>query len=215
MKILENTNLIRINGTFDMAALNPTWIKNNFPDIEVGEKIKLHFNGIVPITEVQFNLGDYRIILNPTTLIFQPIKFDKDVLDTILDNARIILRQFPHTMVGIMGINYRYETTVSKYKELFSHPEMTSRLNKHGYNNIVNLVYRLYYNKKPVNIMIVTDPKNENRLTINVNFHFDVKSTQDCLDFLNVDGIPNVLIKYLDQSHLLIEDIFKCEVKDV
>jgi len=202
MKIIDGSWSLVIVGKWNRYILNPSWVgKNLFGE----EQIKVEFPVNNPDLPPRYVTAD-NIIFIPAThrinFIAQEPYSDK-MLTKIGGMSRVLLQTLSHTPISAIGANFGFEQSSDKFESLnlFKFHDSDKLADNELILKSSEIRREFEICNRLLNFKIIY---NENKVTFDFNFHYNVSNSTEALDIL----VDTLLLENRDISFDILKKIY-------
>jgi hypothetical protein len=201
MKIGTEFTSFVIVGQWNSAIFTPEWVSKYLIPNPINIEVLINnTNG-----SFRFSTDEFRFFIIDGRFHFVILKHNDEVYSKIGDLAYKIVDYLPHTPVSAFGINYLFESentdNTDTLNTLFSFSDDLTISNQ-GYQYTNSIIRRTLL--KDNNILNLLITKKNSNYSIDLNFHFDIKSIVDFKDKFQ----PDDLLKFKNESKTLLNSIY-------
>lgn len=171
-----------IIGAWNPSIINPTWLKNEFPDLIEEDKFPMTFIPY-PFARIQFKIKD--ILIEPVKgrLLITPIKRNKKIFTFISKLSYGIVDKLPHTPIEAVGHNFTYKLENKQHfllDQFIAHSKQNKFYTECSLPNFIRSQIKHSFSYPDYRLNISYDNEKDIN-TISFNYHYDVSITEKTL----------------------------------
>ncbi|WP_292759306.1 hypothetical protein [Methylophaga sp. UBA2689] len=204
MQPINNEYSIVVLGAWNPSIFSPEWIKKFLVNIEEGEEIEIAFPLDDATAPRKISFKEISIFPGRKKMDLIPIVPSKDNLEFCQSILVTLFNILPHTPVSGFGINFGFlesnlSTELTNLFELSDENSLIDNYVPKGTSISRNIV------KEGQNYIInLTLSEANGNVSIKINFHFNIASTEECREILETGAVENCFNETLE----LLETVY-------
>ncbi len=193
---LRRADIVVIASAHNPSIIAPQWLKDKSL---ITEEPK-HFVHTPDFS--LFESDSFSLVVDPQRLQITAKKQDEDSLRSLANIAGNYIKLLPHIPYRSLGLNFVWTVEVHEREKL---PKIGLNINKSDLMSVfkgheVDYGGTIYAGKEPYKLKLVIEPRGENTLVHNFNYHYELGgiSIKDIVKLIN-----GFLIRYEDSSKVI------------